>query len=414
MNLPSPSTFTPDIDSNATGNGAQEQGTSNEEMQRVIEEMYARQQQMEAELRETRAALNNAGTGRRVESLGADPQRNETNTLLRSLIEALSANSRTESLGEVSGPRDWKPPTWDGRADTFRDYLLRLRSSYRVRAATKPQLSAGYYWDRVYDTLPSRERARMRHFWEKGSADGGKDPETFFTQLENVFADSNEQAKALERLTNLRHFAGQPWHEHQLEFDGLLLSAGGDSWTDPTKIGYLRNTFSNPAKVHTATVAKTSDYYVFSEEVERIMTNLETTDQFKAANKRWLKEKSKESDAITTVSVETRGLPTVQKVDADGDTVIALTRTGGNRSNSREGRRFAAGKRRAKWVDTAERERRREKKLCFRCGGSGHRIRDCPYAPAVQPTTITATRAQPLLEGDEEGPESPSSGSGKE
>jgi hypothetical protein len=69
----------------------------------------------------------------------------------------------------------------------------------------------------------------MRHFWEKGSIENGKDSEGFFKQLEAVFADINEQAKALEALSTLKHSAGQPWYEHQLEFDGLLLSAGGDS-----------------------------------------------------------------------------------------------------------------------------------------------------------------------------------------
>lgn len=56
------------------------------------------------------------------------------------------------------------------------------------------------------------------------------------------------------------------------------------------KIGYLKNTFLNAAKIYTATVKKTSDYYEFSEEVERIITNLEITDQFQAANRRWLRE----------------------------------------------------------------------------------------------------------------------------
>ena len=138
----------------------------------------------------------------------------------------------------------------------------------------------------------------MRHFWEKGHPTKGKDTEAFFAQLEEVFADSNEQAKALEQLTHLRHAVGQPWHEHQLEFDGLLLSADGDSWNDATKIGYLKNTFSNAAKIYIASMQKTTDSYAFSEEVERIMTNLETTDQFKAANKRWSKEKSISSFSI--------------------------------------------------------------------------------------------------------------------
>jgi hypothetical protein len=50
----------------------------------------------------------------------------------------------------------------------------------------------------------------MRHFWEKGSTIKGKDPEAFFAQLEAVFADNNEQAKALEQLIIMRYSLGQP------------------------------------------------------------------------------------------------------------------------------------------------------------------------------------------------------------
>ena len=50
----------------------------------------------------------------------------------------------------------------------------------------------------------------MRHYWEEGDRDKGKDPVGFLKQLEKVFGDSNEHAKALDKLTNLRHNAGQP------------------------------------------------------------------------------------------------------------------------------------------------------------------------------------------------------------
>ncbi|KAK4890168.1 hypothetical protein LTR27_011160 [Elasticomyces elasticus] len=81
-------------------------------------------------------------------------------------------------------------------------------------------------------------------------------------------------------------------------------------------------------------------YYAFAEEVERVMTNLETTDQFRAANKRWAKEEGKES--ATTTSVTTHGHGTVT-VDADGDTMMAPTRTSGSRSKSRGIRKESGG-----------------------------------------------------------------------
>jgi hypothetical protein len=421
MNLPTG--FTPDSDANVPAAGQSAEAINNE-VRQILQDMYARQQQMETELARARSDLDNAEAERRQREAGATnisttafPDRRSLNDLLATLTQAVTALSRPVPGQEPAVPRDWKPPTWDGHAETFRDYLLRMRGSYRVRSASKPTLPREYYWNAIYDTLPSRERARMRHFWEKGSAEKGKDPDAFFAQLEDVFADTNEQAKALERLTTLKHSVGQPWHEHQLEFDGLLLSAGGDSWADLTKIGYLKNTFSNPAKLYTAAVAKTSDYYVFSEEVERIMTNLEGTDQFKAAYKRWAKEKARDSAPNVTVTAHPYGQPITTHVDADGDTMMAPIPTNGGRrkgpGNRRDRPGTTNGRQRARWVDNAEREKRREKRLCFRCGAGGHRVRDCPYAPAVQPTSINSTQPGPLLEDDDELPDPDTFGPGK-
>lgn len=282
MDIPQSGEYTPDTGITQSGN------IPEPDLHSVLQEMYARQERLEADLAMTRAALQQTEAARQhAESMRlqeaarqqaeaahvADTTRQRTETatnlpedvpmsvLIRTLVETLTANSLLRSTGEASGPREWKPPTWDGRAESFRDYLSRMKSSYRVRSAMKPALPDDYYCDTVYNTLPARERSRMRHFWEKGHPEKGKDPEAFFAQLEDVFADSNEQAKALEQLTHMKHAVGQPWHEHQLEFDGLLLSADGESWNDATKIGYLKNTFSNAAKIYTASMQKTTDYY---------------------------------------------------------------------------------------------------------------------------------------------------------
>jgi hypothetical protein len=140
----------------------------------------------------------------------------------------------------------------------------------------------------------------------------------------------------------LKHAVGQPWHEHQLEFDGLLLSAGGDSWPNLTKIGYLKNTFSNPAKIYTAAIPKTEDYYTYADEVERIMTNLEGTDQFRAAHKRWLKERNKDSVIIVSEYAKPQ-VSTTPLVDADGDTVMAPARTAGGQFRKSGNRKVVVG-----------------------------------------------------------------------
>ena len=66
---------------------------SNKEMQRAVEEMYLCQQQLEAKLLETQTALNQAEAARtqRAAELTVLDNAMSTNTLLRSLVEALAA-----------------------------------------------------------------------------------------------------------------------------------------------------------------------------------------------------------------------------------------------------------------------------------------------------------------------------------
>ena len=98
--------------------------------------------------------------------------------------------------------------------------------------------------------------------------------------------------------------------------------------------------------------------------------------------------------------MRTHMLPAKARVDADGDTVMATTNIRGYRGKDNRDHKGFKGKQRAKWVDTAEREKRREKGLCFRCGAAGHRISECPYRAAVRPTTINAVGVGPLLEDE--------------
>ena len=50
--------------------------------------------------------------------------------------------------------------------------------------------------------------------------------------------------------------------------------------------------------------------------------------------------------------------------------------------------------RRAKWVSQEERDRRRQARLCIRCRGSGHMIRECPYGPPQRPITSNSVRKE--------------------
>jgi hypothetical protein len=123
------------------------------------------------------------------------------------------------------------------------------------------------------------------------------------------------------------------------------------------------------------------------------MTNLEMTDQFRASHRYWLRERSKDSRLSIIVTAYSRGPAIVARVDADRDTVMALTNTNRDCNRNCGDRKNFNRKQRAKWVDPAERERRRNKRLCFCYRGSGYRIRDYPYEPAIKLVSINAVTA---------------------
>jgi hypothetical protein len=131
INQPLSAGFTPETNGNYSRNEGLEQEVSDANIRQIVEQMYRRQQQLEAELESTRAAFNNAEAARHRMAPVADPlAETTTNALLRDLVRALTASNRTDSSQEPAVPREWKPPSWDGKAKTFRDYLLRLRGSY--------------------------------------------------------------------------------------------------------------------------------------------------------------------------------------------------------------------------------------------------------------------------------------------
>ncbi|OJD23762.1 hypothetical protein ACJ73_04880 [Blastomyces percursus] len=54
------------------------------------------------------------------------------------------------------------------------------------------------------------------------------------------------------------------------------------------------------------------------------------------------------------------------------------------------------GQRRAKWVSKDILDQRRQRRLCYRCGASGHMVGNCPYGPAQR--AQIPTRVAPVLE----------------
>lgn len=310
------------------------------------------------------------------------------------LAQRRPAMQAPENVSFAAGSKDWKPPQWDGKQKSFLDYVTRLCLSYRARSALLPPLSVDLYWNAIYNSLTTEDkRFRLRHYYVNGAESADKDPGAFITHIESVFGDNDEGRKALSKLTRMRHEQGQLWREHQREFDALLLTAGGELWPENVKISTFEGTFSDNDQMRLLGLFQEyGNYHLFSRDVESVMTKFERTDEYRRQNRKW-QQREKESgtyrpgDGSSTTKASS-------SVDTEGDTVMTATRSEsfGRQNKNDGGRRPAAGdgKKRAKWVEKEEFERRREKGLCFRCGSSAHRANACPHLPPRKPVAMNA------------------------
>jgi hypothetical protein len=115
----------------------------NATIEQVVQDLMTRQRATETVIKAAEEAVSAA----EIRNREMQQQHDEQMRVLLQAIERLSATAPKDSEGgtNLTGPREWKPPVWDGKTTTFRDYLIRIRSSYKVRSGLNPTLSREYY-----------------------------------------------------------------------------------------------------------------------------------------------------------------------------------------------------------------------------------------------------------------------------
>lgn len=200
--------------------------------------------------------------------------------------------------------------------------------------------------------------------------------ENFFAQMRLQFNDEDRQRKAMTRLNELRQLQSS-FEEYHAEFQRLLYESGGGlTWDDNNKISRFQHGMN--IKLQTATVAiigTTFEQYV--RDVKIIAERLEAINR---RSNNWRNNgHSRNPPAASHDPMEWE--PTVNSL-----------------SN-----------RRAKWVDERELQRRKDNRLCYRCGSSEHIVPRCPYQPAVRPggrrppaPRVSRIKEFPQLDDDED------------
>lgn len=182
----------------------------------------------------------------------------------------------------------------------------------------------------------------------------------FFAELDKAFADPQMAQRALEWM-NTRKQGSQSFREYLQKFDQKVLEADAWDMSDAAKIAYIRAALNLEMQEFLISQVEPTAY---SEYCDLLRRTSDKIDDFKR------RKNSRHPRTVPTVP------PTTTPAPGDPmDWEPSRTAAGG-----------PSGRLAAKWVETTEINRRKENKLCLRCGKDGHFIKDCAYGPAKRPS----------------------------
>ncbi|OJD09494.1 hypothetical protein ACJ73_10270 [Blastomyces percursus] len=178
-----------------------------------------------------------------------------------------------------------------------------------------------------------------------------------------------------------------PW-AHQFD--------GSSRFTKDEILKYLQLIFADPArkknpfpaqqfeaslklKDRLINVEDSNEYELFRAQIKIIADKLETFDKLKTGRNNWRNNGNTNQGSLWARHSQTP--PANDEMDWTSAPITAIN---------------GGGQRRAKWVSKGILDQRRQRRLCYRCGASGHMVGNCPYGPAQR--AQSPKRAAPVLE----------------
>ncbi|KAK9233708.1 hypothetical protein V1525DRAFT_157001 [Lipomyces kononenkoae] len=256
----------------------------------------------------------------------------------------------------------------------FPQFLGKLQAKLEIDAD-----AIGFEKDHVwygFSRLEGKSAARIFPWMSayKGSAEFSL--ENFYKQLRAAFEDPALKDKALNRLNTLRQ-GNRPFSDLMSELDRLLLEAGGHGWDDDVKKGYIRAAVNQSLRDKLITIEEKPTYDSYCLQVKGIADRLAD---------------------FQRLSVNTRGSMTYRPPAARQDVRAPGPQAPPSNDPMDWEPSAARSSKRAKWVDKAELDRRRQSGSCLRCGSTKHFVNGCPFLPPTRPSTSTKpTRDGPTV-----------------
>lgn len=241
----------------------------------------------------------------------------------------------------------------------------------------------------VWSRIGGKAAQQMTPWFKQHREDPATTCEKLLTHLEAIYGDPHEAVNAQRQVYALRQ-RNTPFQEFFAEFDRILQLAGGEAWPDSAKIGLLENALSR--ELSSQLIGLTTGVEPWSEYVSLVARVSNSMERQRMSSSQQNRDNNRSRGPNTRFHLNTRPANQAARVEegvthtAAANELMDWEPTGPARTALQ----------RAKWVSDAEVNRRRQSRLCVRCGSSEHFIRRCPYQAARPANAMVAV---PLLEG---------------
>ena len=220
-----------------------------------------------------------------------------------------------------------------------------------------------YLFSRLTGTAASMAATKVQNLLVTGSGTG----EHFLSYLDNIFGDPNKEARAQQRLFNLKQKDQESFSSFLPKFETNLAQAGGSEYTDHHKISLLKNNLNKELRTYLVGRVIPPDWQGF---VSTLLTISSDVDAFKYVSRRGYQAPPRNPDSMDWEATRANHTTTTKN---------------GERP-------------RAKWVTREVLDYRKAKQLCLRCGNQGHMVKNCNYLPPTRPqnkVSVQIAQAQP-------------------
>lgn len=128
-------------------------------------------------------------------------------------------------------------PKWDGRKETYKGYICRLRTKIEVDWDYLDYLGGhrAVCID-MMNTLPIDLQLRVSHWFQKGGLERNWNYELFFEHFNENFEDKQAARAAGEDQARMRQGAHQLFADFLRDYEYKLAQADGLEWHDKAKI----------------------------------------------------------------------------------------------------------------------------------------------------------------------------------